>query len=74
MTFLFRLALPIFGFEESYNRLASLMALGTWILISSFVLILGANLATHQVLPRAWTGPLPLLSRLKAGRGDSASE
>lgn len=74
MTFLFRLALPIFGFEESYNRLASLMALGTWILISSFVLILGANLATHQVLPRAWTGPLPLLSRLKIGRNDSASE
>jgi hypothetical protein len=31
-----------------------------WIFISSFILILGANLSAHEVLPRAWTGRLPL--------------
>ena len=71
MTLLFRLALPLFVFEESYHRLAALMALGTWVLISAFVLILGANLATRQVLPRAWTGDLPFRRRV-AGADDGA--
>ena len=71
MTIAFRVALPLFDFEESYNRLASLMALVTWVLISSFILILGANLSTHQVLPRAWTGELPLLRRKSKARPSS---
>ncbi|HKQ76826.1 MAG TPA: YihY/virulence factor BrkB family protein [Blastocatellia bacterium] len=57
--FVFWLALPLFDFEESYKRLASLMALVTWIFISSFILILGANLSAHKVLPESWTGRMP---------------
>ena len=53
MTLLFRLALPLLDFEESYNRLGSLMAFITWVFISSFLLILGANLASRDILPRA---------------------
>ncbi|MCI0337915.1 MAG: YihY/virulence factor BrkB family protein [Acidobacteria bacterium] len=65
-TLVFRLALPLFDFEESYNRLASLMALVTWIFITAFILILGANLTVREVLPRAWTGLLPFrLSKKK---------
>ena len=55
----FRVALPLFDFKESYNQLASLMALVTWTFISSFILILGANLSAHKVLPESWTGYLP---------------
>jgi uncharacterized BrkB/YihY/UPF0761 family membrane protein len=58
-TFVFWLALPLFDFEGSYKQLASLMALVTWIFISSFILILGANLSAHKVLPESWTGYLP---------------
>jgi YihY family inner membrane protein len=58
-TFAFWLALPMFDFEESYKQLASLMALVTWIFVSSFILILGANLSAHRVLPESWTGFLP---------------
>jgi len=57
--FVFWLALPLFDFEESYKKLASLMALVTWVFISSFILILGANLSAHKVLPESWTGYLP---------------
>jgi len=57
--FVFWLALPLFDFEESYKQLASLMALVTWVFISSFILILGANLSAHKVLPESWTGYLP---------------
>ncbi|HKC87226.1 MAG TPA: YihY/virulence factor BrkB family protein [Blastocatellia bacterium] len=57
--FVFWLALPLFDFEESYKKLASLMALVTWIFFSSFILILGANLSAHKVLPESWTGYLP---------------
>jgi YihY family inner membrane protein len=57
--FAFWLALPLFDFEESYKKLASLMALVTWVFISSFILILGANLSAHKVLPESWTGYLP---------------
>lgn len=57
--FVFWLALPLFDFEGSYKKLASLMALVTWVFISSFILILGANLSAHKVLPESWTGYLP---------------
>lgn len=57
--FAFWLALPLFDFEGSYKKLASLMALVTWVFISSFILILGANLSAHKVLPESWTGYLP---------------
>jgi uncharacterized BrkB/YihY/UPF0761 family membrane protein len=62
-TIIFRFALPLFDFEGSYKRLASLMALITWIFISSFILILGANLSVRDILPKSWTGLLPF--RLK---------
>jgi YihY family inner membrane protein len=55
----FWLALPLLDFKGSYHELASLMALVTWVFISSFILILGANLSTHKVLPETWTGRLP---------------
>jgi uncharacterized BrkB/YihY/UPF0761 family membrane protein len=55
----FWLALPLLDFKGSYHKLASLMALVTWVFISSFILILGANLTTHKVLPESWTGRLP---------------
>jgi uncharacterized BrkB/YihY/UPF0761 family membrane protein len=55
----FWLALPLLDFKGSYHELASLMALVTWVFISSFILILGANLSTHKVLPESWTGRLP---------------
>lgn len=54
----FWLALPLFDFEGSYKKLASLMALVTWVFISSFILILGANLSAKKVLPESWTGRL----------------
>lgn len=60
VTFAFWLALPLFDFEGSYKQLASLMALVTWTFVSSFILILGANLSAHRVLPESWTGFLPL--------------
>lgn len=70
-TLVFRLALPLFEFEESYNRLASLMALITWVFITSFILILGANLSVSEVLPRVWTGLLPFrLSKKKEDPGE----
>lgn len=57
--FAFWLALPLFDFKGSYHELASLMSLVTWVFISSFILILGANLSAHKVLPESWTGYLP---------------
>jgi uncharacterized BrkB/YihY/UPF0761 family membrane protein len=55
----FWMALPVFDFKGSYGDLAPLMALVTWVFISSFILILGANLSAHKVLPESWTGYLP---------------
>jgi len=58
-TFLFWLALPLFDFTGSYKDLASLMALVTWVFLSSFILILGADLSARQIIPQAWVGWLP---------------
>jgi membrane protein len=69
MTLLFRLLLPLFDFEEAYHRLATLMALVTWVFISSYLLLLGAHLTSRQVLPRAWSGDLPFFRRRVADRG-----
>ena len=71
-TLVFRIALPLFEFKESYEQLASLMALVTWVFVSSFILILGANLSAHKVLPESWTGYLPL--RRKNSHADGAAE
>ncbi|HEV2666583.1 MAG TPA: YihY/virulence factor BrkB family protein [Blastocatellia bacterium] len=57
------LALPLLDFKGSYFELASLMALVTWVFISSFILILGANLSAQKVLPESWTGKLPFRRR-----------
>jgi membrane protein len=67
----FRVALPLFNFKESYEQLASLMSLVTWVFISSFILILGANLSAYKVLPEAWTGYLPFRRRLAAEPAES---
>ena len=53
-------ALPLFDFSESYKQLSSLMALVTWVFISSFILILGADLSARQIIPQSWTGWMPL--------------
>jgi hypothetical protein len=39
--------------------MAALMSLVTWVFISSFILILGANLSAHKVVPESLTGYLP---------------
>lgn len=59
-TFIFWLALPLFDFSGSYKQLSSLMALVTWVFISSFILILGADLSARQIIPQSWTGWMPL--------------
>ncbi len=51
----FRVAMPLLDFKGSYKQLSSLMALITWVFISSFILILGANLSARDVLPKSWT-------------------
>jgi YihY family inner membrane protein len=68
-TLAFRIALPLFEFKESYEQLASLMALVTWVFISSFILILGANLSAYKVLPESWTGFLPFRRRVSEVSG-----
>src|SRR5262245_59377577 len=72
-TLAFRVALPLFEFKESYEQLASLMALVTWIFISSFILILGANLSAHKVLPESWTGYLPFRKKVAEAAGVTGS-
>ncbi|NBO64849.1 MAG: hypothetical protein EBU88_08405 [Acidobacteria bacterium] len=52
MTLFYRAALPIFDFKASYHRLADIMSMITWVLITSFILILGASLASRDILPR----------------------
>ena len=59
-TFAYQLLLPLLGFRHSYGQLSAVVAIIIWIFISSFILILGANLSAREVLPRAWTGKLPL--------------
>lgn len=64
-TFGFWLALPLFDFSESYQQLSSLMALVTWVFISSFILIMGADLSARQIIPQSWTGWMPLKATRK---------
>ncbi|NDD62732.1 MAG: YihY/virulence factor BrkB family protein [Acidobacteria bacterium] len=63
MTLIYRVALPLFDFEGSYNQLAGIMSIITWVLITSFILILGANLASRDILPRAGSTIIPMLRR-----------
>jgi membrane protein len=69
----FWLALPLFDFEGSYKKLASLMALVTWVFISSFILILGANLSAKKVLPESWTGYLAIRRSAAPARAEAQS-
>ncbi|MBL8188267.1 MAG: YihY/virulence factor BrkB family protein [Acidobacteria bacterium] len=64
-TFAFWLLLPVFDFAGSYKQLASLMALVTWVFISSFILIMGADLSARQIIPQSWTGWMPLKATKK---------
>ncbi len=59
-TLVFYLLLPVFDFRGSYKELSSLMALVTWVFISSFILITGADLSARQIIPESWTGWMPL--------------
>jgi len=59
-TFAFWLLLPVLDFGGSYKQLGSLMALVTWVFISSFLLIMGADLSARQIIPQSWTGWMPL--------------
>jgi len=70
--FVYWLALPLLDFKESYYKLAPLMTLVTWVFISSFILILGANLSAHKVLPESWTGYLPFRRTAAATAGVEA--
>lgn len=67
-TFVFWLALPLFDFNGSYKQLSSLMALVTWVFISSFILILGADLSARQIIPQSWTGWMPLKATQRLDR------
>lgn len=73
-TLIFRIALPLFEFRESYYQLASLMSLVTWVFISSFILILGANLSAYKVLPESWTGYLPFRRKASDSSEQSAPD
>jgi membrane protein/epoxyqueuosine reductase len=59
-TFIYQLLIPVLNFRGSYGPLFTVMSVIIWIFISSFILILGANLSAREVLPRAWTGRLAL--------------
>jgi membrane protein len=61
-TFVYRLLLPLLNFQGAYGRLFAVMTVVIWVFISSFILILGANLSAREIVPRAWTGRLPLRS------------
>ncbi|MGH9800002.1 MAG: YihY/virulence factor BrkB family protein [Blastocatellia bacterium] len=65
VTFAFWLLLPVFDFSGSYKQLSSLMALVTWVFISSFILIMGADLSARQIIPQSWTGWMPLKATKK---------
>lgn len=64
-TFAFWMLLPVFDFSGSYKQLSSLMALVTWVFISSFILIMGADLSARQIIPQSWTGWMPLKATKK---------
>jgi membrane protein/epoxyqueuosine reductase len=46
----YRLALPLLNFKGAYGRLYAVMSVIIWAFISSFILILGANLSARQVI------------------------
>ncbi|HZS03427.1 MAG TPA: YihY/virulence factor BrkB family protein [Blastocatellia bacterium] len=56
MTFAYRLLLPILNFRLRYGRdLFAIVTVITWFFISSFILLLGANLSAREILPRRFT-------------------
>lgn len=73
-TLVFWLALPLFDFNESYRQLSSLMALVTWVFISSFILILGADLSARQIIPQSWTGWMPLKATRKLDAAEATKQ
>lgn len=52
MTFAYRLLLPLLNFKSRYESLFGIVTIITWVFISSFILILGANLSAREILPR----------------------
>jgi YihY family inner membrane protein len=54
MTFAYRLLLPMLNFRSRYDNLSAVVTIITWIFISAFILLLGANLSAREILPRAW--------------------
>ncbi|MBL8206999.1 MAG: YihY/virulence factor BrkB family protein [Blastocatellia bacterium] len=53
---LYQLVLPLFKFQESYGQLFGIMAIVTWILLSSFLLILGESLSQRNLAARVESG------------------
>jgi membrane protein/epoxyqueuosine reductase len=52
MTFAYRLLLPLLNFKSRYESLFGIVTIITWVFLSSFILILGANLSAREILPR----------------------
>lgn len=60
VTFLYQMLLPNLHYRNRYGGLFTVVTICMWIFISAYILILGANLSAREILPRAWTGDLPL--------------
>ena len=59
MTFVYRLLLPLMNYRSRYGNLFAVVTVITWIFISSFILLLGANLSAREILPRRITDEAP---------------
>ncbi|MFN0121803.1 MAG: YihY/virulence factor BrkB family protein [Blastocatellia bacterium] len=51
MTFAYRLLLPLLNFRSRYGNMFAVVTVITWIFISCFILLLGANLSARDILP-----------------------
>jgi membrane protein/epoxyqueuosine reductase len=60
VTFVYQMLLPNLQYRNRYGGLFTVVTICMWIFISAYILILGANLSAREILPRAWTGDLPL--------------
>lgn len=71
MTFVYRLLLPMLNFRSQYDNLFAVVTIITWMFISSFLLILGANLSAREILPRRFTDEAQLPAQ--ARRSETAA-
>lgn len=59
MTLAYRLLLPMLNFRSRYDNLSAVVTIITWIFISAFILLLGANLSAREILPQSWVSEEP---------------